>query len=758
MNMKRNEQEPLRAMAGAEITLGDDAVMYMPGGRHTIHCALGDRASAIVTVDVDRSTAAVLRASLAALNAENAPQKALFDKEHESKEAMAWPTGFEWRDIPEPGVYARVEFSSLGESYVKGKVLRAFSPSFYTDADLPKRSKVVKGQTYEMKDGLRGSVENPAKIRSLDFPYAGTLTNNPAFREILPLWAKAATNKISADGSAGAAGAITGTTKQKDRMKAKTTEELAALRAKVTELGQEVDQLSKLDQTLENAEALRAKQAELEEANEALEAEEANAELRARNKKLEDQLIAQRTKDAKEAVRNAVKRGVIASKDEALQARWEKKCTEDPDALEMLNSMRGIPAAQPSAGGITKLFINPDTVSRLQAKEGPANIIKALGEKMKLQRNIRGFDAKSCEERGTVSREMAALFAKDVSNNTELLGMPIRNLNEALRAAQASDTLGTLSGTLVIQRTLEFFRINYPMFKAIYTDFSDQPALLNQPIDTRIVSKPAVQTYNPTLGADGRPLGWNTASAATTTSVQPKIDEHVGVPVVFDANTLASTIRRLFDEQAPAMSYALAAYFVAKIYALCTAANFNGYAAVNGNKVPVAYATYAKGLGDFARSAAVDLNAIFNPNEVPLHDRALLLNSGYYGQMGKDPSLVTFWAAQRNPEIITEGELPKMSKFVPIEAPDFPSSANRVGMALQKNALIAISRIPQDYSKVLPGSSYGNVTQISDPETGLTVMLVEYVNHTGGYAEMRMEVMIGAGVGDKRAGLVITSQ
>jgi hypothetical protein len=236
------------------------------------------------------------------------------------------------------------------------------------------------------------------------------------------------------------------------------------------------------------------------------------------------------------------------------------------------------------------------------------------------------------------------------------------------------------------------------------------------------------------------------------------LDEHVGVPIVFDANTLASTIRRLFDEQAPAMAYALAAYFVAKLYAKITAANYNAYAVVNGAKVPVAYATYVKAVGDFARSAAVDLNAIFNPNEVPLHDRALLLNSAYYGAMGKDPSLVTFWAAQRSPEIITEGELPKMSKFVPIEAPDFPTSNNRVGFAFQKNALIAISRLPNDYSKILPGASYGNVTQITDPETGMSVLLVEYVNHTGGYAEMRMETMIGAGVGDNRAGLVITSQ
>lgn len=394
-----------------------------------------------------------------------------------------------------------------------------------------------------------------------------------------------------------------------------------------------------------------------------------------------------------------------------------------------------------------------DEVTHIEAREGPANVINALVSLVGKQRKARGR-----EQRSDLARQFSRLYAKDVSRNREVLSMPLSAIDCDVEQLQGANVLGTLSGTLVIQRALEFFRINYPLFKAIYTDFSDEPGLFNQAIDTRVVGKPAVQTYNPALGADGRPLGWNTASPATTADAAVMLNQHVGVPVVFDSNTLAGTTRRLFDEQSPAMAYALSQYFVQLIYALITPANFNAYAAVQGAKVPVAYPTYPKALGDFARSAAVDLNAIFNPNEVPITDRFLLLNSAYYAAMGKDPSLITFWAAQRDPEIITEGELPRMSKFVPIEAPDFPVANNAVGFAGQKSAIIAIARMPADYSKVLPGSSYGNVTQVTDDQTGLTMMLVEYVNHTGGYAEMRMEAMIGAGVGDARGGLVITSQ
>lgn len=698
--MAAAETSPLEArmMVAAPASLED--FMVMAGGAQTVRLTQNGKPLAVV-VDVNPASAAALNAQLAAVS-ERTKQKPYFGFDHKKDEtrATAWPKQFYWNENTN-GLHAIAEASAAGKAAVEGRDYRGFSMVFHVDDVRKKPAQIIC---------------NPSAGLNM-----GGLTNEPAFHDNQPLWASepGIETTSAADGSA----AGTAETKQINKMKEETTTAVAAPNA-----------------AADNAGALQARETKIT----TLEAE--NTALKARDE-------ARRKGDAKAAVQAAVKRGALAAQNSELQAKWENWCAETPEMIDALNAMEGKPALEsgrvtPPASGMT----------RLEAREGADNIIKALGGLVKQSRLSRGFGQKSSEERADLSRQMAALYARDVSKNPELQAMPLHAMSGALEAAAALDTLGTVAGTLVVQRTLEFFRINYPMFQSIYTDFSDQPAMLNQTIDTRIVSKPAVQTYSATLGADGRPGGWSTASAATTTSVTLSLDEHVGVPVVFDANTLSSTIRRLFDEQAPAMAYALAAYFVAKIYGKITAANFNAYAAVNGAKVPVAYATYVKAVGDFARSAAVDLNAIFNPNEVPLHDRALLLNSAYYAAAGKDPSLVTFWAAQRNPELITEGELPRMSKFTPIEAPDFPVSNNRVGFAFQKNALCAISRVPQDYSKILPGASYGNVTQISDPQTGMTIMLVEYVNHTGGYAEMRMETYIGAGKGDSRAGLVITSQ
>ena len=277
----------------------------------------------------------------------------------------------------------------------------------------------------------------------------------------------------------------------------------------------------------------------------------------------------------------------------------------------------------------------------------------------------------------------------------------------------------------------------------------------------RLVVVPAVQSYNTASDGTGRPLGWNTISTAQTKDVLITLDEHIGIPIVFDANTLASTMRRLFDEQAPAAAYALAKYFVEKIYKLFTLANFNAYAVVNAAKVPVAYANYPVGQQDFARSTLTKIAAIMNPNEVPIGDRIVLLNSPYFEQLATDPSLVTFFAGQQSPEIVTENRLPRLAGFEPIEAPNLNApnvTPTLVGMALHKAGVVTKTRLSNDYTQALPGSSYGSVTTVTDPDIGISVVLVQYVNHTGGYAEWRIQVMLGAAVGDSRGGLCITSQ
>ena len=67
--------------------------------------------------------------------------------------------------------------------------------------------------------------------------------------------------------------------------------------------------------------------------------------------------------------------------------------------------------------------------------------------------------------------------------------------------------------------------------------------------------------------------GW-TSSDATTTSKTVTMNTHVGVPLTFQAEEVANTVRRLFDEQANAAAYALAKKMVDDLYALILPATF----------------------------------------------------------------------------------------------------------------------------------------------------------------------------------------
>jgi len=200
--MNNNSLRPVLHAQSSDLALDkrDNSLlrtMVAPAGDSEITCGCGEDSCAVVTIRVDSSTAKVLDANLSKINADNSPQKALFDFEHEHKQAMAWPIGFEWSSSPKPGVYSTAELSSLGREYVNGKVVRSFSLSFYTDADLPKRKDVKRGVTYQPKSGQRGSMENPARITGLCFPYAGTLTNDPAFRGNLPVIAVRRVRRVS---------------------------------------------------------------------------------------------------------------------------------------------------------------------------------------------------------------------------------------------------------------------------------------------------------------------------------------------------------------------------------------------------------------------------------------------------------------------------------------------------------------------------------------------------------------------------------
>jgi hypothetical protein len=312
-----------------------------------------------------------------------------------------------------------------------------------------------------------------------------------------------------------------------------------------------------------------------------------------------------------------------------------------------------------------------------------------------------------------------------------------------LSAATSADNIGTLAGTLVAQRTLEFYKYEFPLLAMITADYSDQPAQFGQTTSTRIVTTPAIMTYNATIGTDGRAVGWVIATQAVATDTTVTINNHKAVEVSYDANTLASTVRRLFDEQAEASQYALGKDLVDNLYAVITAENF-------ATNTPFVEASV-----DFGRRTFSRVSRVLNTAGAPFANRFALLNSLYYEKLEQDPTLVSLGVFQK-PEIIENSRLPHVSRFLPIEAPNLPTTGNMAAFFGHRSSLMVSSRVPNDYTTILgPAASYGAVNVVTNPDTGMSILLTQYVSHQGGYAASRLAWMYGVAKGNPAGGQIV---
>jgi hypothetical protein len=755
--------------------------MFMPGGLQTITPFDGG-IGAPITVMVDQAGARELEKQRAALTAKG--KRPYFDFEHKDDGASYWPESFFWKDGPQPGIYCRGEWTSDGKAGVEGKKWRMFSPVFHVDS---KRAK-------------------PARLVCREFASAnmGGLTNEPAFTKISPLWAKNAGGAHSANH-----------TETNDNM---NEQELAALRAKNEELTNEITRL-KGEQTAikaknENDEFIAARIEAKEATLRANKAELESAALKAKNSDHEAVIQAHNEATAKAAVSAAIERGAIAAKDTATIEHWTKDITARPEQAAILAKMGGSPAL-----GGPRLTTTTGVKVTGQA---PNDTIKAYGAIVAKNAAI-PLSAATAVEKQELAREAAAIFAADIDKNPVILHM---SMNDAIKAADYTDaalSVGLLSGSMVMQRALPQMLTKNPMLGSITTDFSAEPGLLNQTTNTRIVLKPAVQSYDNTDDGNGRPKGWITASPAQTVDVPVTLDEYVGIPIVFGAATLAQTTRRLFDESAPMAINALGSYATAKLAALMTAANFNAYKGtsvgtgattsgsksitfasttnvypgqaisgtgipsgtyiesvqsataatltrkatatgtgltftLSGGKVPTTYTTFVKALASWTVAELDLLAAAFDNNDVPMEDRFACLNPSYYRKLGSDSAVNALMQGTGDASYLTERRLPKMSNFELLNSPWMPSGSNQTGFAGHKAALVLKTRLPQDIGTAMPGvNASGSATVITDPATDLTMLLVQYADRLGNYAEWRPEIMLGAAVGDRRAGLVITS-
>jgi phage I-like protein len=700
--MNENEPQPIECRAAVEISpTTTNEILFLPIGLHAITPISGGIGRPI-KVKVDAQSASVMQQQHSKLMA--AGKRPYFDFNHEDGPASFWPEQFIWRSGE--GVIARGEWSRRGKTAVEGKDFRAFSPVFHVDNKRAEAALVICKDTAE--------------------PNMGGLVNNPAFKD-LPLWAKNAGSTGSYAGATGDNGETA------DNM---NTEEIAALRAKQQELEGKVAVLE--SEAANNAEdqTIKAKLGQGQAELKVMQLELANAEIQARTAQLQSQVSDTNKKNAESEVKAAIQRGAVLPKDLNMQKELILRATADPGFLSVIKGMQG------SGSSLATRITGSNRVTI--TADDPSVVFGAMAKVLSLSRR-----ASDLRDKAQHAKEFATIYARELSpitagaNSVRSLSFPISGFEEAIKAGDVTDSdLGTLSGTLVTQRTLELLKFSFPALTMFTTDFSDQPAQYGQTVMTRTIDVPNVQTYNTTTG-------W-TDSTATTNDVPIVIDNHKGVPITFNANILASTVRRLFDEFAPASAYALGLDLMNDLYGNITDANFT-----NNTVVPTNSFTRGSVI-----TAGIDLDLLGVPSGLGM--RTMLLYPTVFGKLEQDSALIQLAAFQKAGLITNPAGQDNVSLVIPVEsfnvvkAPNLPTNdGNVTGFAGSKSALCIATRVPNDYTAALPGASFGNVQMVTDPDVGITVMLVQYVNHQLGTATSRIALMYGTAAGQGDAGLLI---
>lgn len=306
----------------------------------------------------------------------------------------------------------------------------------------------------------------------------------------------------------------------------------------------------------------------------------------------------------------------------------------------------------------------------------------------------------------------------------------------------ASNAFGSLTGDLIVLRALDLLKLNFPVLSRITTDFSSEVSRQGQAIKTRIISVPSVVTYNDTTG-------W-ASSDATATDVTVTIGQPVGVQIALTSTDVANTNRDLFAEQVEASQYALGKNMVDALYALITQANFGQAGA--GRTI--------KALASMARGTVIDMGTALGKRGAGL-DRTLLLNSDYFGALSKDYVTISN-ASLVDKSVQEQRSLPKLHNFTVVEASNLPAAAftsttgTLQGFGFTKDALVMAARVPEDYSRALPGAAHGNISVVTNPDTGISVQKTDFVDHILGRAYSRIALSYGVAKGQVASGQCLT--
>jgi hypothetical protein len=364
--------------------------------------------------------------------------------------------------------------------------------------------------------------------------------------------------------------------------------------------------------------------------------------------------------------------------------------------------------------------------------------------------------------------------------------------------ADPAGALGVLNTALTLQWNLGHLENQLIMIDDITTDLSGTPVKFNEQARTRYIKVPGVQLKTASSSWSG--------STGNDVDVNVLMNNYAGVPISINNVLLGSTARQLMNEQKAPQLYGLAEYI---LYTLISTA-INGSTRFDNTGTATSNITAASGfidptfgkgyfnvagatLATFVASlpAAMDLSKFPGGDEEPGVSDLLryvwahtslyssiaqdsnfqlnqsiqgirqvpgenLIRTGRFHEIGNNKFRKSQLVVDNNTTSGTGADGGANALFV---VPGSYSAAKVVGISGTRSGLLFVSRVPLDYTKVLPEiPSTAAIELFSTPKLGITFMIVKYLDHAQEVANMRAQLMWGNGIGDERQLMLLRQQ
>lgn len=295
-----------------------------------------------------------------------------------------------------------------------------------------------------------------------------------------------------------------------------------------------------------------------------------------------------------------------------------------------------------------------------------------------------------------------------------------------------SNSLGTVTPTLVAQEALPILADTFPIVKAFVTDFSNENVLFGQTVYTRLPQVQAVADYDTANGY--------VASNGTLTDVPVTINKHSHSSVAFNDQEVASTNLNLIEQFASSLASAIGNDIMGGVSALFTTGNYATNVALGGTGI-----TRVNGI--------VAARQKLEANKVPENDRYFITSPVTEAALLADESVVKLtWGAQG----VSESGIPDLHGFKFGNYTSLPTTGGLCAVALQKAAVVIAGRTPEnpvDLGLPIPAK----ITNVTDPKTGFTIQVREFYDVAKGKIQVTYTWMYGCAVGSANSLVRITS-